>query len=182
MLAGRDLPWSQVHWFWGDERNVGPSHQESNYRMVREALLDPIGASDANVHAVPVDVENPHATALRYQQTLRDHFPGDAPPQWDVILLGMGDDAHTASLFPGTRAIDDEQNWFVANWVEKFGSFRYTLTPTAINSGRERWFLVTGGGKKEAMSHVLSPHRDPHLFPSQLISPTRWFVTQDACV
>jgi 6-phosphogluconolactonase len=180
ILAGRDLPWSQIHWFWGDERNVDPSHEESNFRMVREALLDPIGAPQANVHAVPVNIGDPQSAALRYQQTLHDHFPGDSFPLWDLVLLGMGDDAHTASLFPGTAAVDDCESWFVANWVEKFDSYRYTLTASAINSARECWFLVSGPGKREAMTRVLSDHREPRLYPSQLITPTRWFVTQDA--
>ncbi len=181
MLAKRDLPWSQIHWFWGDERNVDPDHKDSNYRMVREALLDPIGASKANVHAVPVDRDDPQAAALRYQTTLREHFPGDSFPAWDLALLGMGDDAHTASLFPGTNAIDDQQNWFVANWVQKFDSFRYTLTAPAINSALECWFLVTGAGKRDALTRVMSDDQNPHLYPAQLITPTRWFVTRDAC-
>ena len=92
----------------------------------------------------------------------------------------MGDDAHTASLFPDTKALDEKQRWFVENWVEKFSAFRYTLTAPAINSATQSWFLVAGEGKREAVSHVLSTVREPRMYPSQLIRPTRWFITQDA--
>ena len=92
----------------------------------------------------------------------------------------MGDDAHTASLFPGTKAIDAEDRWFLHNWVEKFDAYRYTLTAPAINSSRNAWFLVAGAAKKDALAQVLSEIRDTNRLPSQLIRPTRWFVTSDA--
>ncbi len=181
MLSRRDLPWEHVHWFWGDERNVPLDHRDSNYRMVRQALLDPIQAPPANVHGVPVDRNDPASAAANYEQTLREHFTGDAFPEWDLALLGMGDDAHTASLFPATSALEEHDRWFVENWVEKFDSFRYTLTAPAINSARHIWFLVAGPAKKEALSHVLSPDHRPDLYPSQLIRPTTWLVSKDAC-
>ena len=180
LLAERSLPWDKIHWYWGDERNVPHDHAESNYRMVREALLTPISASPANVHPVPVDPDDPAQTALAYEQTLRDDFGTDVMPAWDLVLLGMGDDAHTASLFPGTTAIDQTGRWFVENWVEKFDAFRYTLTAPAINSARESWFLVAGSGKRTALQRVLGQPRDIHQCPAQLITPTRWFVTADA--
>ena len=92
----------------------------------------------------------------------------------------MGDDAHTASLFPGTEALNEHRRWFVENWVEKFGSYRYTLTAAAINSAREKWFLVAGSAKQAALASVLSDVHEPDRYPSQLIDPTRWFVTADA--
>jgi 6-phosphogluconolactonase len=92
----------------------------------------------------------------------------------------MGDDAHTASLFPETEALHESSRWFVENWVEKFNAFRYTLTVPAINSARQAWFLIAGPGKREALYHVWDgPHR-PQEYPSQFIRPTRWFVTRDA--
>lgn len=180
MLATRDLPWDAIHWFWGDERNVSPDHPDSNRRMVREALLDRVPVPKENVHPVPVDVDDPAAAAARYEATLREAFGTDEPPRWDLVLLGMGDDAHTASLFPGTDAIRRTDRLFVENWVEKFDAYRYTLTAPAINSGREIWFLVSGEAKRPAVADVLGPRHDPDAFPSQLVSPTRWFVTADA--
>jgi 6-phosphogluconolactonase len=148
--------------------------------MVREALLDRIGAAEQNVHPVPVNVDDPASAAMAYEKTLREHFSGENRPAWDLALLGMGDDAHTASLFPGTAALDVQERWFVENWVEKFNAFRYTLTAPAINSAKQSWFLVAGSGKREALSHVLDGTTNHRLFPSQLIRPTRWLVTKDA--
>lgn len=180
MLADRPLPWQQIHWFWGDERNVAANHGDSNQRMVREALLNRVGAAEANVHPVEVVVSEPEGTARRYEQTLRDHFDDCEFPTWDLALLGLGDDAHTASLFPGTSALQEEQRWFVENRVEKFNAFRYTLTAAAINSAQQSWFLVAGAGKRQALQHVWNgPHR-PDDYPAQLIRATRWFVTSDA--
>jgi 6-phosphogluconolactonase len=180
LLAQRDLPWDKVHWFWGDERNVPRQHQDSNFNMVRQAILEPIDAPPENVHPVPVELGDPVLVASDYERTLREHFPADTFPTWDLVLLGMGDDAHTASLFPHTGALQATDRWFVENWVPKFDGYRYTLTAPAINSGDQIWFLVAGSGKREALAQVLSPDRRPQSIPAQLIEPTRWFVTQDA--
>lgn len=180
-LATESLDWSRIEWFWGDERNVAPEHEDSNYRMVREALLDPAGIASSHVYPVPVDQAAPGVAASAYEATLREMFGSQAPfPEWDLVLLGMGDDAHTASLFPETKAIDEQKRWFVENWVEKFNAFRYTLTAPAINSGREIWFLIAGANKREPLQTVLHGERHPSLYPSQLIQPSRWFVTRDA--
>jgi 6-phosphogluconolactonase len=169
-----------MHFFWGDERNVTSDHNDSNEKMVRGAMLTPAGVPESNIHAVPVNVADPDAAAMEYEKTLKEVFAGDAFPRWDLALLGMGDDAHTASLFPNTAAIDEQQRWFVANWVEKFDANRYTLTAPAINSAVCIWFLIAGSNKQTAMGQVLGNDRNPHAYPSQLITPTRWFVTQDA--
>ncbi|HBJ35251.1 MAG TPA: 6-phosphogluconolactonase, partial [Planctomycetaceae bacterium] len=145
-LSTSDLDFSRVHWFWGDERNVPHDHADSNFRMVDAALLKPANVDSANVFPVPVDVDNPVAAAMNYEATLRRQFgasdnPGTTNdrasdfPAWDLVLLGLGDDAHTASLFPETSALDVGDRWFVENWVEKFAAYRYTLTAPAINSG-----------------------------------------------
>ena len=180
MLSELELPWDKIHWFWGDERNVPHDHDDSNFRMVQTALLSRVDAPVENIHGVPVDVKDPAAAAVQYENTLRTHFADQAFPAWDLALLGMGDDAHTASLFPGTQAIQENSRWFVENWVEKFDAFRYTLTAPAINSARESWFLVAGENKQVALANVLGSDRKPNQYPSQLISPTRWFVTADA--
>lgn len=180
MLAERDLPWTQIHWFWGDERNVPADHDDSNFRMVSQALLDRVPAPEENIHAVPVNIQQPEAAARAYESELRRFFAGQSFPAWDLALLGMGDDAHTVSLFPGTKALAETERWFVGNWVEKFNAYRYTLTAPAVNSAREIWFLVSGRAKREALANVLGEKRDPQRLPSQLVNPTRWFVTSDA--
>jgi len=180
LIADQDLAWDRIHWFWGDERNVPHGHDDSNAKMVHQALLDRIDIPQQNIHTVPVDVADPAAAARKYEATLRSHFPSDEFPCWDLILLGMGDDAHTASLFPGTKAVQEKKRWFVENWVSKFDAYRYTLTAPAINSAQQTWFLVAGSAKQDALSQVLSETQDPYRYPSQLIEPTRWFVTSDA--
>lgn len=180
LLSERDLPWDRIHWYWGDERNVPADDPDSNARMVRQAWLDHVDAPAANIHAVPTGSGEPAVVAAEYEQTLKQHFAGDEFPVWDLALLGMGDDAHTASLFPETTALDERERWFVENWVEKLATFRYTLTAPAINSARESWFLVSGEGKQEALANVLGPTADYRRYPSQLIRPTAWYVTKDA--
>ena len=165
LWSQQDLPWDKIHWFWGDERNVPHDHADSNTRMVHEALLDRAAVPSANIHPVEVNIDDPAAAAAAYEQTLREHFPDTPFPKWDLVLLGLGDDAHTASLFPETAALDQQQRWFVENWVEKFGSFRYTLTAPAINSANEAWFLVAGSGKRQALSHVFSAEKNPRVYP-----------------
>jgi len=188
-LAKTDLDFSRVHWFWGDERNVPQDHPESNFRMVDQAMLKPAGVAADCIFAVPVDVADPAAAARDYESALRRQFAGammthptgtESFPAWDLVLLGMGDDAHTASLFPDTAALDVHDRWFVENWVEKFAAYRYTLTAPAINSGRQIWFLITGVSKREAVARVLGVERNPRIYPSQLIRPTRYFITSDA--
>ncbi|TWT55167.1 6-phosphogluconolactonase [Rubripirellula amarantea] len=180
ILADRDLPWDQIHFYWGDERNVPHDHDESNAKMVRGALLTPADVPETNIHTVPVKVDDPAAAAREYEALLREHFAGQAAPQWDLVLLGMGDDAHTASLFPGTQAIEETDRWFVENFVKKFDAYRYTLTAPAINSGREKWFLIAGENKRDALAKVWSDTRLPNEYPSQLVEGAKWFVNSDA--
>jgi len=180
LIAGQDLAWDRIHWFWGDERNVPHDHDDSNTKMVHQALLSRVDVPPQNIHLVPIDVADPNSAAMEYEAILRSHFSSDKFPRWDLSLLGMGDDGHTASLFPGTKAVQERKRWFVENWVSKFDAYRHTLTAPAINSAHQRWFLVSGNAKQDALAKVLSDVRDPNQFPSQLIEPTRWFVTSDA--
>lgn len=180
LIAERKLDWPHIHWFWGDERNVPLDHADSNARMVHEALLDRVDIPRSNIHEVPVDVETPAEAAKQYEQILRQHFGEATFPMWDLALQGLGDDAHTASLFPETDAVQEHKRWFVENWVEKLGSYRYTLTAPAINSARQIWFMVAGNGKQNALKTVLSGPNAPELYPAQLINANRWLVTQDA--
>ena len=180
MLSEKDLPWSKMHFYWGDERNVPHDHNDSNAKMVAAALLDRVAIPASNIHRVPVNVDDPAAAAAAYEQLLRKHFAGQAYPAWDLALLGMGDDAHTASLFPGTKAIDQTDRWFVENFVEKFDGYRYTLTAPAINSAKQKWFMIAGENKQEALAQVWSDEKNPNQYPSQLIETPRWFVTANA--
>lgn len=180
LLSERDLPWDKIHWFWGDERNVPHDDSDSNTKMVREALLHRAPVPDENIHPVDVDVNRPSDAARRYEETLRSFFPDDRFPAWDLVLLGMGDDGHTASLFPHTSALSEYERWFVENWVEKFDTFRYTLTAPAINSAKRIWFLVAGANKQSALKEVVADSADAATYPSRLIRPTDWFVTEDA--
>lgn len=184
LLADAALPWPQIRLFWGDERNVPPDHKESNYRMIREVLLDPAGIPSSSICRPPINVDDPAETAAAYEEILKREFLDEPFPRWDLALQGMGDDAHTASLFPGTKAIDRTDRWFVENWVPQLNAYRLTLTAPAICSARDIWFLVAGANKRQALQNVWDGPLSAMRFPSQLIKPTdgsiRWFVTADA--
>jgi len=180
LLGNEELPWEQTHWFWGDERNVTNESDQSNEKMVRETLFRNHQVPDKNIHPVTVNVAQPTDGADQYETILREHFKDESVPVWDLVLLGLGDDAHTASLFPGTEALSEKQRWFVQNWVEKLDTFRYTLTAPAINSGRNIWFLVAGESKRQALGKVWSQDKNVDLYPSQLIEPSVWYLTRDA--
>ena len=164
------LNWSKVHIFFGDERCVPPDHSESNYRMANEALISRVFIPPPNVHRIN-GLGDAVANASLYEDELRTFFNPASWPRFDLVLLGMGDDGHTASLFPGTKALVEPRAWVVANWVEKFGAFRITLTAPAINHAANIAFLVTGATKAERLLEVLRGALDPEKLPSQLIQP-----------
>jgi len=180
------LPWDKMFFFWGDERHVPPDHPESNYRMAYEALLSKVPVPAENVFRVPA--ENPDASqaAADYEQTLRKFFelsPGTFP-RLDLILLGMGPDGHTASLFPGTSGLREKSRLVVANWVEKFKAYRITFTLPVLNNAAVVTFLVGGADKAETVREVLEGSQPAELFPSKLIHPTNgrlmWMLDQAA--
>lgn len=187
LLASDDyctqVNWPSVHIFFGDERTVPPEHPDSNYRMANEALLSRVRLPAENIHRME-GVGDAAANASRYESGLRAFFGDVSWPRFDLVMLGMGDDGHTASLFPGSAALAEEQGWVVANWVEKFQTWRITLTAPAINNARRVLFLVTGASKAERLREVLKGERDPHRLPSQLIQPhdgtLEWFVDRAA--
>ena len=169
LLAARyrdALDWSKVHAFFGDERTVPPDHEDSNYRMAHEALLSqvPVGS----VHRMRGELD-PREAATLYEEELTTFF--DGKPSFDLILLGIGGDGHTASLFPHTPALDARDRWVVENPVEKVGTIRITLTVPAINAARKVTFLVTGEGKAEALKEIIEGDADPHEYPAKLIQP-----------
>ncbi|MCA1612693.1 MAG: 6-phosphogluconolactonase [Acidobacteria bacterium] len=177
------IEWPKLHVFFGDERCVPPDHPESNYRMASESLLSRVPLPAENVHRM-IGEGDAAANARLYEDELRAFF-GDEPwPALDLVLLGLGDDGHTASLFPATAALGERGAWVAANPVEKLGAFRLTLTAPAINHAARVAFVVTGGGKAGVLAEVVEGPRDPRKLPSQLIEPRagtlHWFVDESA--
>jgi len=197
LLAGDEfvtrMDWSHVHVFWGDERCVPPDHGDSNYRTAREALLDRVPLPSENVNRIRGELE-PAQAAAEYESALRAFFSPSAKDRqasgethiarFDLILLGMGDDGHTASLFPGTAAISEHTRWAMANFVEKLDKWRITLTSAVINAATNVTFVVSGSGKAERLRQVLTGPYQPDTLPAQLVNPDRgrlrWLVDEAA--
>jgi 6-phosphogluconolactonase len=179
------VPWDQLHVFWGDERHVPPDHPDSNYRMAHEAMLSKVRIPPANVHRIKS--ENPDASraAEDYEQTLRGffHLTAGQFPRFDVVFLGLGPEAHTASLFPGTKALHETARLVVSNWVGKFYTDRITMTPPTLNNAACVIFLVSGD-KALALKAVLEGNYEPEQLPAQLIRPSHgrllWLVDRAA--
>lgn len=173
------VDWQLVHLFFGDERTVPLDHPDSNYGMARAALISRVSLPEANVHPMP-GVGDPELNAKKYEGELKSFFGGAAWPRFDLVFLGMGDDGHTASLFPGTAAVKEDKAWVVANWVERLGEFRITLTAPAIDAAMNVVVLVTGENKAERLAEVLYGPREPERLPVQLIEPMKgslvWMV------
>lgn len=170
-LATQNLPWEQIHVFWGDERYVPSNHPDSNERMAREAWLNRVNIPPANIHPVPTGANNPAADAEQYNAELEEFFQVNAGefPAFDVILLGIGDDAHTASLFPHTEALNVRDRLITVG--NKDGQPRITFTVPLINQARSVLFLVTGANKQPALAEVFAPEADDMMYPSRLIQP-----------
>ena len=168
------LPWDRMFFFWGDERHVPPTDADSNYRMADEAMLSKVPVPPGNVFRIPA--ENPDAAAVAedYEKTLRKFFksePGSAP-RLDLILLGLGPDGHTASLFPGTAALKEKSRLVVANWVEKLKTHRLSLTLPVLNAGRSVAFLVSGTDKATVLKTVLEEDAPGEQYPAKLVRPS----------
>lgn len=180
------VPWQQLHFFWGDERHVPPDHPDSNYRMAREALLSRVPVAADHVHRIAG--ENPDAAraAQDYERTLRAFFgvPPGAFPRLDLVLLGLGSDGHTASLFPGTPALAERERLAVSNPVARLHADRITLTVPVLNHAARVVFVVSGRDKAAALRAVLEGAHLPERYPAQLIAPVcgslAWIVDRDA--
>lgn len=170
-IAAQALPWDKIHVFWGDERYVPPDHPDSNEGMARRAWLDQVPMPAANVHAMPTDAPGPDLAADQHEQQLRQFFQlsADAWPAFDVILLGMGDDGHTASLFPHTAALEVGDRLITVG--NKDGQPRLTFTAPLINHAQCVIFLVAGANKQTALAQVFAPEADATAYPSRLIQP-----------
>ena len=167
-LASARLDWTRVHVFFGDERCVPPDDPLSNYRMAKEALLDKIAIPPANVRRMRGE-DPPDAAARQYEQALREGL-GEGG-RLDLVLLGLGDEGHTASLFPGLAAVTETVRWVAASYVEAAGRWRISLTPPIINAARMVAFLVAGAGKADVLRRVLLGPRQPVVLPAQAIRP-----------
>jgi 6-phosphogluconolactonase len=184
----RRVDWTRVEVFWSDERCVPPDDERSNYRMAREALLDPVGVPQERIHRIRAEDPDADRAAADYERVLRWALGNAAgrPPRIDLVLLGLGAEGHTASLFPGSAAFDSERLVFaVRNAGDPPPSVdRITLTPAAINAARDVLFLVAGAEKAEAVRATLEGPRDPTRWPAQAIAPQEgrviWMVDQAA--
>lgn len=179
-FTGR-IDWPCVHVFWGDERCVPPNDAESNYRMAKEALLERVPLPPANIHRMHGE-DDPQQAAEAYGRTLRSWFggnPEDGPPPagFDLVLLGMGDNGHTASLFPGMAAVREQQRWVMAENVQAVSGWRMTLTPVIINAASNVAFLVAGQAKAARLHEVLETPPQPDVLPAQAIQPASGRLT-----
>ncbi len=188
LLAGdafRDrLPWTQTHVFWGDERCVAPNDPRSNERTAREALLNYVPIPPTQVYPMRCS-ESPRASAEQYESVLRSFFKA-RKPRFDLVLLGLGENGHTASLFPQTPVLEERERWVVDLMVEEQDLHRLTFTVPIINQAAAVVFLVTGTSKARVLHAVLEGPSDPRRLPAQLIHPSDgelfWFVDQEAAV
>ncbi|MGD0695090.1 MAG: 6-phosphogluconolactonase [Terriglobia bacterium] len=185
--AFRDqVQWGKAYFFWGDERLVPPDHKDSNYRMAHETLLSKVGVPTDHVFRIKAEHENAGAAADEYEKTLRDFFKLKKGqfPRFDLVLLGMGMEGHTASLFPGTGALHEENRLVVSTWIGKLLTDRITLTPPVLNNAARVVFLIQGEEKAPALKAVLEGPYEPDQLPAQLIRPRRgkllWLIEQSA--
>ena len=182
------VDWSHVHLFWGDERSVPPEHDDSNFRMARETLIDHVPIPEENLHRMRGEIDAQDA-ASEYQAALEGTFSSlgssdGSIDRLDLVFLGMGDDGHTLSLFPGTEALHETARPVVANHVEKLDTWRITMTAPFVNSARHVIFFVAGGNKADRLQEVLEGPKKVGELPSQIIDPKdgtlTWMVDQDA--
>ena len=177
------VEWPQVHFFFGDERCVPPEHPDSNYAMAYEALISRVPIPAKNVHRM-LGEGNANENALAYENELRTFFAGLTWPRFDLVLLGMGEDGHTASLFPDSAALKEMSRWVVATRNEQLGQDRITLTVPVLNHARRIMVLVTGKKKAQRLKEVLRPQPGSEQLPVQAITPIKgmleWLVDADA--
>ena len=182
-LAQENLPWDKIHIFWGDERYVAPNHPDSNQLMARQAWLDKIEIAETNIHPIPTEANNPEIDAQSYEAQIRTVFaasPGEFPT-FDIILLGMGDDGHTASLFPHTPVLNEMTKAIAVG--NKDGQPRITFTVPLLNQARCVLFLVAGANKQAALEQVFAAQGDAMTYPSRLINPQGelwWLLDRNA--
>jgi 6-phosphogluconolactonase len=180
------IDWGRVHVFWGDDRHVPPDHPDSNFGMAHEALLSKVPIPQDNIHRMRTEKADAERVADEYEWTLRSAFSLDEGewPRFDLVLMGIGADGHTASLFPGSEAVRERSRLVIAPWVSSLGTFRITLTAPVFNHAALALFLVSGEEKAEALRAVLEGDFQPDRFPAQVIRPEEgkllWLVDRVA--
>lgn len=176
------IDWQKLHFFWGDERAVPFEDSRNNAKMCYDELLNKVPVHADHIHIMRTDIE-PQEAALAYEKVLKEYFKG-SETTFDFVLLGMGDDGHTLSLFPGTEVIHEEDAWVKAFYLPAQQMFRITLTAPVVNNAACVAFLAAGAGKAEILKHVLKGEANVYLYPSQIINPSKgqlhWFVDQAA--
>ena len=187
VLAGSDfasLPWDKVLFFWGDERHVPPDHADSNYRMAQESLLSKVAVPQQNIFRIEAEDPDAARAAVDYERTITATFglkPGEFP-RFDLILLGIGTEGHTASLFPGSAAMLEEKRLVVSNWVEKLKTERITFTFPVLNHASCVIFLASGRDKAEIVQKILGDSSEE--LPAKMVQPTNgdllWFLDKQA--
>lgn len=176
------MPWKKIFVFWGDERCVPLNNKDNNAFIAISILLDKVNISAENIFRIPVNLP-PAEAANEYEKTIRSFF-GAQPPHFDLILLGLGENGHTASLFPNTAVLDEKHKLVSEVYVEELSMYRVTMTAPLINMGRNILFLVAGEGKAAIVQTVMYSSYDPHKYPAQLIQPINgmlyWFLDEKA--
>jgi 6-phosphogluconolactonase len=179
----KQTPWDHVHLFWGDERYVPMDDPLSNYRMARETLISQVPTPEANVHPVRTNLPTPREAAQAYDAELRKFF-GSEPPAFDLQLLGLGGEGHTASLFPDSPALEEKRRWVVSVEAPVNPSRRLTFTPRVLNCGRHTFFLVAGADKREIVAALRNESHPAHSkYPAARIHPAGpviWFLDDRA--
>ena len=177
------INWDNVYIFWGDERCVPPESDESNYKMANDSLLSHIQIHEKNIFRIKGELA-PEASANEYEERIKEFFAGKKLPSFDVILLGLGEDGHTASLFPGSNALIENEKWVVENYAEVQHKWRITMTLKAINNARNIAFLVSGKNKAGVVKEVIRK-KNPEM-PASLINPSTgnltWYLDKDAAL
>jgi len=176
------IDWSKLHFFWGDERYVPFDDDSNNAKMVFETLLDHVPVKKDQIHIMRTDIE-PEESAMNYEKILKRYFENNSST-FDLVLLGLGDNAHTLSLFPGYDNIYEKHKWVMAFYLHEQKMYRITLTATVVNRATRVVFLVAGGDKAVPLYHVLYGEHDPGQYPAQLIQPyetePKWFIDEAA--
>ncbi len=177
------IDWLKLHVFWGDERDVPFQDERNNAKMAYDTLLDHVPVPASQIHIMKTDIP-PGQSATEYEKILHQYFPDTTQPTFDLVLLGMGDDGHTLSLFPGTAAVHEEKLWATSFFLKAQDMYRITLTKTVVNRSSHIAFLVTGDDKAMALKEVIKGAYNPDRYPSQVIKPSNgelhWFADEAA--
>ena len=179
------IHWERVHFFWGDERFVPFDDERNNAKMAYEELLDHVPVDKKNIHVMRTVGLEPEESVIEYEKILHQYFDSKTH-SFDLVLLGLGNDTHTLSLFPGYDVVTENKKWVSSLYLKEQQEYRITLTAPIVNNAARVAFLISGGDKAAALYHVLSSEHDPYLYPAQIIQPFNselyWFYDEAASV